>query len=206
MKEYPKIQSVFKRDKETHKFIINEYSRDEFKFLEGNKWIFTEKVDGTNIRIGWEGPGKAVKIGGKTDRAQLHIDLINELQKLFPSDKFLKLYPELSMILYGEGYGAGIQKGGGTYSLTKTFVLFDVLINGFWLSRDSVNYIAEKLGIKSVPVVGSGNLLTLIRIVRDGFNSYWGNFIAEGIVARPECELFSRNGQRIITKVKFKDF
>jgi len=39
-----------------------------------------------------------------------------------------------------------------------------------------------------------------------GFMSAWGEFKAEGIVARPSIELIARNGKRIITKIKHKDF
>jgi len=46
----------------------------------------------------------------------------------------------------------------------------------------------------------------MIAMVKEGFNSQWGNFIAEGIVARPSCELLDRRGNRIITKLKYKDF
>lgn len=203
MKEYHKIQSVFKRDEKTHKFIMGDYSREEFKFLENNKWVYTEKVDGTNIRIGWD--GETVKIGGRTDNAQLHIDLIDELNRLFPVDKFKKIYPETKMTLYGEGYGAGIQKG-GKYRPDKSFVLFDVLINEFWLSRENVSDIAGRLNISAVPIIGSGTIFDMLDIVKIGMKSQWGEFIAEGIVARPEVELWARNGQRIITKVKHVDF
>jgi hypothetical protein len=203
MKEYHKIQSVFKRDEKTHKFIMGDYSREEFKFLKNNKWVYTEKIDGTNIRIGWD--GETVKIGGRTDNAQLHIDLIDELNRLFPVDKFRDIYPKAKMTLYGEGYGAGIQKG-GKYRPDKSFVLFDVLINEFWLSRENVSDIAEKLSILTVPIIGSGTIFDMLDIVKTGMKSLWGDFIAEGIVARPEVELWARNGQRIITKVKHVDF
>ena len=43
-------------------------------------------------------------------------------------------------------------------------------------------------------------------LARKGFNSYWGDFKAEGIVARPAFELKARNGKRLITKIKYKDF
>jgi hypothetical protein len=46
----------------------------------------------------------------------------------------------------------------------------------------------------------------MIDQTRTGFKSQWGDFIAEGIVARPVVELKSRNGDRIITKIKYKDF
>ena len=34
----------------------------------------------------------------------------------------------------------------------------------------------------------------------------WGDFTAEGLVARPKTELFGRDGKRVITKIKYKDF
>ena len=203
MKEYHKIQTLFKRDEDTHKIIIGVFTKEEFKHLEYTQWVLTEKVDGTNIRIGWD--MENVKIGGKTDNAQLHIELIEELQILFPVEKFKELYPETPMTLYGEGYGAGIQKG-GKYSQKKSFVLFDILINGFWLNRENVADIAEKLGIQVVPIIGIGNVHNMIKVVESGMKSQWGDFIAEGIVARPRVELFDKKGHRIITKLKHKDF
>ena len=53
MKEYHKIQSVFKRDIANGKIIEGKYSLPEFEYLKDNQWVFTEKVDGTNIRIIW---------------------------------------------------------------------------------------------------------------------------------------------------------
>jgi len=53
MSEYPKIQSIFKRDELTHKF-LSEFSLPEFEYLQLNIWEFTEKIDGTNIRIIWD--------------------------------------------------------------------------------------------------------------------------------------------------------
>ena len=49
-------------------------------------------------------------------------------------------------------------------------------------------------------------LYDAIEKTRKGFNSQWGNFVSEGIVLRPEIELKTRNNQRIITKIKHKDF
>lgn len=107
---------------------------------------------------------------------------------------------------YGEGYGAKIQKGGGNYRQDQDFVLFDVKIGDWWLERSSVEEIASALKLDIVPIIGTGTLYDMVKITRNGFNSIWGNFKAEGIVARPEVELKSRNGNRIITKVKHKDF
>ena len=50
MKEYHKIQTVFKRDPETnHRTLLEgQYSMPEFEYLANNQWVFTEKIDGTN--------------------------------------------------------------------------------------------------------------------------------------------------------------
>ena len=207
MKTYHKIQTVFKRDPET-KFktlLEGEYSLPEFEYLKNNKWIFTEKVDGTNIRIMFK-DGK-ITFGGKTDRAEIPNQLVNRLnEKILPLlDKFVEIFNDAEVCLYGEGYGAKIQKG-GLYRKDQDFVLFDIKIGHWWLKRKDVEDIATKLDIDIVPIIGSGNLRELFEYVRCGFDSKWGNFLAEGIVARPENELLARNGNRIITKLKHKDF
>ena len=208
MKTYHKIQTVFKRDPET-KFktlLENEYSLPEFEYLKKNKWIFTEKVDGTNIRIMFQ-DGK-ITFGGKTDRAQIPNQLVNRLnEKILPLlDKFIEIFNDAEVCLYGEGYGAKIQKGGGNYRVDQDFVLFDIKIGHWWLKREDIEDIANKLNLDIVPIIGSGSLEELVEYVKTGFNSKWGEFMAEGIVARPENELLARNGNRIITKLKHKDF
>ncbi len=83
MREYHKIQTVFKRNPET-KFktlLEGEYSLPELEYLKDNIWVFTEKVDGTNIRIMYD--GKTIVFGGKTDNAQIPSFLITALQEMF---------------------------------------------------------------------------------------------------------------------------
>jgi hypothetical protein len=146
-----------------------------------------------------------VKFGGKTDKAQIPSNLTNRLIELFPTEKFLSL-DSTEMCLYGEGHGSGIQKGGGNYSLNQDFVLFDVKIGHWWLLRKDVEEIAEKLNISVVPIIGAGTLFEAEELVKKGFNSKWGNFLAEGLVLTPMVPLMSRNGDRVITKLKYKDF
>jgi len=69
-----------------------------------------------------------------------------------------------------------------------------------------VEDIANKLGLEVVPVIGMGTLHEMVEMVKVGFYSEWGKFLAEGIVARPVVELKTRSGHRIITKIKYKDF
>ena len=209
--KYHKILSLFKRNMEgDRKFLIGEWTTPELDFLKDKDWIWTEKVDGTNIRVMWN--GKEVIFGGRSDEAQIHTTLLMRLQELFmrmePRQKFAEIFgaEEQDMVLHGEGFGAGIQNGGNYMSDKQDFILFDVSINGLWLERENVEDIASKFGIQVVPIIGHGTLEEAIALTKKGFKSKWGDFIAEGIVARPRIELLTRRGERIITKVKYKDF
>ncbi|KKN60091.1 hypothetical protein LCGC14_0535600 [marine sediment metagenome] len=206
MKEYHKIQSIYKRDEQTHKFIEGNFSLPEFEYLKDNKWEFTEKIDGTNIRIGWN--GVAMNIGGRTDNAQIPTYLYQKLTELFSDEKLASVFPDADdVMLCGEGYGAKIQKGGGNYIPDGVdFILFDVLIGDWWLRRYDVEDIALSLGIKTVHIIGRGTLEDAVQGVKNGVTSAFGDFLAEGLVIRPTTELKTRSGHRIITKLKHKDF
>ena len=209
MSEYHKIQTVFKRDPATnHKtLLLGEWSIPEFQYLADNEWEFTEKVDGTNIRVMIR--DGVVQFGGKTDSAQIPATLVDRLNERFQTitarQRLAEVFPD-GACLYGEGYGAKIQKGGGNYRQDQDFVLFDVLVGNFWLQRPDVVDIADKLDLEAVPAIGHGSLHDMIDIVQNGIVSRWGGFPAEGIVARPAVEFMTRNGSRIITKLKTRDF
>lgn len=207
MKEYHKIQTVFKRDPATKfKFLLEgKFALLEFEYLAKNYWQFSEKINGTSIRVMFD--GERITFGGKTDRAQIPANLVTRLQERFLTQVkvFEKGFSD-GVCLYGEGYGPGIQKGGGNYREDQDFVLFDVKIDDWWLQRHDVEDIAQRFGLDVVPVVGGGTLFDMVELVCDGFNSQWGDFQVEGIVARPVVELQTRGGKRIITKLKCKDF
>lgn len=211
MTEYHKIQSVYKRDEKTKRFIEGEWSLPEFGYLKDLPWVFTEKVDGTNIRVMWN--GENVIFGGKTENAQIPVPLLYALQAMFEGTENKRRLKECfgdatDVCIYGEGFGGRIQSG-SAYLDEPSFVLFDVKIGTLWLERENVNDVAVKLGITSVPVIGEGTLSEAIAHVRTGFVSTWYNgkpFTAEGIVARPKVELLTRRGERIITKIKHRDF
>jgi RNA ligase len=207
MKEYHKIQTVFLRDPLTqHKTLLEgQWAEPAFDYLAGNVWVWTEKVDGTNIRV-MINEGK-ISFGGKTDNASIPAALTDRLGSRFhpQRDRLLEMFPN-GGCLYGEGYGPKIQKGGGNYRADQDFVLFDVRVGDWWLQRDDIEDVSRKLGLDVVPIVGNGTLYEMVVAVRSGFTSRWGLFNAEGVVARPATELCDRNGKRIITKLKHKDF
>lgn len=214
MSEYHKIQTVYMRDPATkHKTLLEgQFSLPEFEYLANNEWIFTEKVDGTNIRIICESlpdGGYNVTLGGRTDKAQIPAMLLERLSLRFLGDERQELLKNMfpkGAILYGEGYGSKIQPAGGLYRQDQDFVLFDVKVGDFWLHREAVEGIAKNLDIDFVPVVGVGTLYEMVEHARRGIKSTWGDFQAEGYVARPAVELLTRGGSRLITKIKCRDF
>jgi hypothetical protein len=108
--------------------------------------------------------------------------------------------------LYGEGCGPKIQKCGAMYGDKQDIILFDVLGGFMWLTRNAVNGIADQLGVRSAPTIGYGTLTDMVKWAQAGITSEAGSGFAEGIVARPLTELLTRRGERIIAKIKCKDF
>ena len=194
--------------------IDGEWTLPEFEYLSGNIWTFTEKVDGTNIRVilpAYQEDGKqyGITFGGRTNEAQIPATLVQRLQDRFLNDDIrIKLATQFpgGAVLYGEGYGAKIQKVGGLYRPDQDFVLFDVRVGPWWLQRADVEDVAQRLGIDVVPVIGEGTLHDAVAWAKRGIRSVWGDFEAEGIVARPKTELNTRGGQRLIAKIKCRDF
>ena len=194
------------RDGKTHKFINNKYSTPEFEYLASNTWEGTEKIDGTSCRIFWNHKTKKLAYGARTEQSQMPMALLEELRRIFEDNQFFKQLAA-DALFYGEGYGKGIGTNGAYYKADGAgFILFDVIINGWILSRNKIANIANQLGIEAVPVVFKGTLNEAIEFTKAGFNSSFGEFKAEGLVLRPQEELFARDGSRIITKIKYQDF
>ncbi len=207
--EYHKIKTVFLRDPITRfkTLLIDKYSCPEFALLENIDWVWTEKVDGTNIRI--ELCKEKISIKGRTENSQLPTFLYEKLTSLFLIEKLKPIFDidaDNTVCLYGEGYGNKINKGSKYINEGVNFILFDCKVNDLFLKREDLEDIANKLNIKIVPIIGKGTLKEMVERTKEGFNSIWGDFVAEGIVAKPKIELQDRIGNRIITKIKYKDF
>ena len=211
MREYHKITTALKRDPTTnYKTLLREFAKPEFEYLRFLQWVGTEKIDGTNIRVMWD--GATVSFGGKTDNAQMPAPLVKHLQATFTPERMAAQFgAEGGVCLYGEGYGGSIQKG-SYYRQDQAFILFDVHIGEVWLERMNVHDIGEKLSIPVVPIVFTGTLDDGLVFVEGFINSSEGPAFRapvgkrEGLVLRPSCELRNRFGERVITKIKVKDF
>ena len=217
--EYQKINTLFLRD-EKKVIIPSSFTCDEFEYLKDCKWECTEKIDGTNIRvyISREYDGEddwlyGVSFMGRTNNSTIPEHLNLKLQQIFYRVDWKTVFPSLmpgdSVCLYGEGYGNKIQKGSSYISNDVDFILFDVKYNNWWLERKNCEDIANKCGIKIVPIVGYMTIPEAIDLVKKGFKSSISedkNLIAEGLVLKTPQGLLSRDGKRIITKIKHNDF
>lgn len=206
---YHKINSIFKRDPATNKFIFGDYTVPEHEFLKNLPWEFVEKVDGTNIRLIYD--GDKLTIGGRTDNTNLNSNLVKKMYAKYNLATLKELFPDAHTVnplyLCGEGYGAGIQKGGHYIPNDVDFILFDVWFGDLWLNRKDVIDIGAKLDTKVVETYQVCSLDHYLKTYADKpVPSFLYNGPAEGVVGKPLVELRTRRGDRVITKIKTVDF
>ena len=209
-KEYQKIGNIFKFDEKFRTIVgLNE----PYETLKNIIWQGTEKIDGTNIRVHWD--GHDIEYAGHTDKAQINPKLDEYLRNLFMTPEmeyvFEQLFGESEVYIFGEGFGAGIMKSGGDYVENGTdvsFIIFDVNIGGFDLTRDNVTDVANKLGLPSVPVCFEGTLDEAKAYVAEHHMSTLngGKHEMEGLVLVPrDVQLYDKKHKLIKCKCKYRD-
>jgi hypothetical protein len=221
MKPYHSIETIYKRDKATNLLHFGEIRMPEIAAV--REWTFSEKIDGTNIRAIVTLAG--IEVRGRSDNAQLHPDLIKavlanfnhgRVVEYFTTYRGKELAPEWSVTFYGEGYGAGIQKG-GAYSDTKRFRCFDVMLgDSWWLDDSEMRRICADLSVPVVPALGLNAYLPITRehleyLLPNGsvvaFEDRGVTGVqAEGVVAKPTVVLFDKHGNRVMWKLTFREF
>ena len=211
VKEYPKIETIFNRDTHgTKKLIEGDYRSLAIKYLKDCIWEGTEKIDGTNIGIIWD--GHSVSFQGRTERTEIPKSLLEKLEEMFGGTEneelFEQAFGEKRFILYGEGYGNKIQTGSDYIPDGVSFILFDVyaIDSEIWLERASVEDIAHTFGVDVVPIVFEGSIDEAINFVKTKPNSTIGTAKMEGLVCRPKVNLYDKKGDRLIVKIKVCDF
>jgi hypothetical protein len=207
MKTYRKIPNIFEFDNLTRKPIR---IAEPFLTLKDIQWVGTEKVDGTNIRVYWD--GYRISIAGRTDKAKIPPHLYKYLSDLFLTPEMESLFEQTfgdkEAYIFGEGYGAKIQKNGELYSEAPKFIVFDVTVDGNELSLVNISDVALKLGLSMVDVVFHGTLEEAITYVKQHPNSYLngGTHEMEGLVLSPlAAKLYDKNGDIIKCKCKWRE-
>lgn len=210
---YPKINTLWKRDSK-NRIMVGAFARPEFEDLAYAPFVWTEKLDGTNTRFYWN--GEVVTIGGRTDAAVWNPRVLGALRAIANPLAFEHLYGKRHVVLYGEAFGAGIQKGGG-YSEDVLFRPFDLRLgteqgitsNSPFTGRGKVDEIAKLLGVETVTALGGMPLMSAWTMMELGhFKSTYPGHELEGIVGRPETPFYVANHESltpILVKMKYRD-
>jgi len=206
MKEYQKIETLYKFDNATHKFKKELYN-PIVDYLKDCSWIVSEKIDGTNIRVHWD--GHRVEWSGRTDASQLPKEVEMLLQEKFGESEiiFEQNFGEKEVFLFMECYGGKIQ--GGLYGGKERLIGFDVMINDTYLDKMVIKDIFDKFNVETIEFKVVSNLQVAIDYVMnhaehsehcdDKYNEI------EGLVCVPAVRLYDNQGKRIIVKIKKKD-
>lgn len=223
-KTYTKIQSLYKRrmyepagSAFKNLIIPGEYSLPAFEYLKDCQWDCFEKIDGSNHSVYWD--GESVEVHGKTERANISDEVRQYLLALFPPAKlreaFRREVDESGAVvpvvfrIYGEMFGGRIQAAGPAYrsSGEVDFRVFDVSVNGCYLSTEEVKRLCEVLGCRMAPYIGRMSLVMAEELVRKGMESSEApGKEAEGMVCRPAVRLYDEKGGRVIVKLKTSDY
>lgn len=207
MKEYHKIETLFKFDNSTKKF-TNEFYNQNVELLKNHLWVFTEKIDGINFRIYWD--GHKLTYAGRTDNAMftdkqiefIENQLVNEEKEIM----FEQAFQDKEVIVFGELYGNKIQNGGlYTNGEGLAFKVFDVLINDIYLTYESTKILCEQLNYDIVPIVLEGTIDDGINYVKNNNISTFSKATLEGLVGKPIGDFRDRLGKRIVVKIKKRD-
>lgn len=173
-------------------------------YLSNAAWTYTRKVDGENIRIQWD--GEQALWNGKSNAFQCSAEFTDYMNKTFLEEIFEEKFGRDKVVtIFGEKMGPKTQ--GNELGLDKDeLVLYDVNINGTWLSKDNVQLIASYFGARTVldfmPQELTGcTLQELIKLCAEGQFKNW-----EGIVATPAVECRDQGGHRVIVKIKNRDY
>lgn len=180
------------------------YRTKALEYLRDQEWHYKRKIDGANLRVQWN--GEQALWNGKSNSFVCGANLAEYMNETFLEEIFEEKFGRDKVVtLFGEHMGPKVQVN--ELGLEKDeFILYDVNIDGTWLDTDGIMDTAEYFKIRTVYDLMDNRypydtLDELIRRVSSGEFAQW-----EGIVATPLVELRDQNGQRIIVKIKNRDY
>lgn len=177
-------------------------------FTAGELVVATEKLHGTNTQIGYvpglnheelffdgclyvgskglTGQGLVMKDNEAND-GNLYVKNLRELL-LTGFGERIKAYAEgrgAPVRVFGEIYGAGVQKGYGYGHSTPAFAIFDIQVGYEYVDYEQMVAIAAYLGLPTVPLLYEGPYdLDVLVTYRDGRDTLASANLREGIVIK----------------------
>lgn len=206
MKYYSKIESIFNRG-EDFKFNYK-YRRPEYAYVK--YWDATEKIDGTSTFLYFDLKNDYPLFGGRTPKTNTSGKWIPRKwfeQKINSvGDRwrdYLNMYDINSLQIFGESYGAGIQKGGGLYG-DPSFRMFDVLVDDtYWLDQGKMTAVSDFFEIGQVPSLGHLTTEEALAMLGRQSEVTEQDRVAEGLVLK--TPMFDSRGDRVMCKMKVRD-
>lgn len=206
MIEYQKIETLYKFDNTT-KTYTKEYYSPYVEYLQSNEWIASEKIDGTNVQVEYD--GHTVSFHGRTERTNFPKEVLQVLTETFADTEvtFEQLFGDKQVILFMECYGGKIQ--GGLYGGKERLIGFDVMVNGSYLDKMCIKDIFDKFGVETVQFFKVSELDVAIDIVKEDNvispHCEKGTTKIEGLVCVPAIRIYDNHSKRIIVKIKTRD-
>lgn len=172
-----------------------------------------EKIHGTSAHLSFSRarpPEKVLNIfsGGES---------MERFSALFSAEHLIGVFNAAfadvtELTIFGEAHGGKQQGMRDTYGDSLRFVVFDVSVNGKWLSVPEAENVAKAFGMEFVDYALVDATLECIDAQRDRpstqatRNGVAGTKKREGVVIRPPFEVLLSNGQRCIAKHKNAEF
>lgn len=226
---YDKILAPLARDTAKSKYVdIMKFSRPEFEMLANVKWNWTLKIDGSNVNVIWD--GERVSYVGHTEKTQFNDRTKKFLDETFCTSEaetvFEDLYGEQPVKISMEFVSKDMnQNYGYVDGAVFVFDIFNGSTGKVWTSEETLDAFVSKFEGSNVfvaPFIGYMNIWNAIDVVKayeviwnrhpekwkseDKIKNPLGPYVIEGLVGRLPYELFDNNGNRVITKVKCKDY
>lgn len=157
MHYYPKISCPFLRVNPKDKMVdLNQYSDKYADLLSNVEFSATEKVDGKNTNIIYD--GNNVKFEGHTDKTTWTPEEETWIKNKFINDGFIQMceqqFGEKTVQFCGELIGPKIQSN--IYKLDDyKFIVFDIKINNVFISREFVKEITNTLYMDTIDIYTS---------------------------------------------------
>jgi RNA ligase (TIGR02306 family) len=179
---------------------------------EGEEVVVTEKIHGTNCRVGFvvEGGERVLMAGSRGLRRKMpegaEAMQINTYWYPHTLPGVTGLLDELAgrghpqAALFGEVYGRGIQAF--TYGQnTIAFRAFDLMVDGSYVDYDDFAALCSEYGIEAVPLLYRGEFsLAVAKRLSDGESLVGGAHGREGVVVKPAHERHDLKIGRVILK------
>lgn len=205
---FPKISAPFGRKTPKDRLVdTSVYTKPWVESLRDVRFFASEKIDGICVGIVWD--GDRISFVGHTEKSKLCQRYLNYLKDNFGTSEFESVIEEIfgdtPVTIFGEGISKDYNVHYGFPD--GNFIMYDIQNEkGTFYNREAVRDIAQKLALQ-MPYEEMMTLDEAIAFVKTRPMSRLNPTMKmEGLVLRAPVEMYTNSGERIICKLKVKDF